>query len=78
MPSESLNTLRDLMIEQTRDLYNAETQYRAILPSMLSSATDEELRKELTDISELVDANISWIEHACTHLNVEPAKPCAA
>ena len=72
MPSSSLNTLKDLLIEQTRDLYNAETQYRSILPSMLSSATDEELRKELVDISELVDANLSWLEHACTHMNVEP------
>jgi ferritin-like metal-binding protein YciE len=74
MPSaSSLNTLKDLLIEQTRDLYNAETQYRAMLPAMLSSATDEELRKEITDITELVDANLSWLEHACTHLNVEPA-----
>lgn len=72
MPSSFLNTLKDLLIEQTRDLHNAETQYRAILPSLLSSATDEELRKEITDITELVDANISWLEHACTHLNVEP------
>ncbi len=69
----SLNTLKDLLIEQTRDLYNAETQYRAMLPAMLSSATDEELRKELTDIAEQVDANISWLEHACTHMNVDPA-----
>jgi ferritin-like metal-binding protein YciE len=68
----SLHTLKDLLIEQIRDLYNAESQYRAILPSMLSSATDEELRKELQEICDQVDANISWIEQACIHLNVEP------
>jgi ferritin-like metal-binding protein YciE len=73
MPSTSLNTLRDLLVEHTRDLYNAETQYRAIIPALLESATDQELRKEITDITELVDANISWLEHACTHLNVEPS-----
>ncbi len=72
MASTSLNSLKDLLIEQTRDLHNAETQYRGILPTMLESATDEELRKELSDMVELTDANISWLEHACTHLNVEP------
>jgi ferritin-like metal-binding protein YciE len=73
MSSSSLNTLKDLLVEQTRDLYNAESQYRSILPSMLASATDEELRKELTEIVDLVEANISWLEHACTHLNVDPS-----
>jgi ferritin-like metal-binding protein YciE len=72
MASPSLNTLRDLLVEHVRDLHSAETQYRAILPALLDSATDEELRKEIAAITELVDANISWIEHACTHLNVEP------
>ena len=67
-----LHTLKDLLIELTRDLYNAESQYRAILPSLVTSATDEELHKELEQISEQVGANISWLEHAATHLDITP------
>ena len=67
-----LHTLKDLLIELTRDLYNAESQYRAILPSLVTSATDEELLKELQQISEQVEANISWLEHAATFLDVTP------
>ena len=69
----ALHTLKDLLIEQLRDLYNAETQYQAILPSMLSSAADGELRDALGGVIEQVDANLSWPNQACSLLAIEPS-----
>jgi ferritin-like metal-binding protein YciE len=39
-----LNSLRDLLIEQLRDLYDAETQLISALPKMAEAATSRELK----------------------------------
>jgi len=40
-----LQTLRDLFVEQLRDLYSAETQLVEALPAMAAAATHDELRQ---------------------------------
>ena len=40
-----LQTLRDLLVEQLRDLYSAETQLVEALPSMAAAASHDELRQ---------------------------------
>lgn len=40
-----LQTLRDLLVEQLRDLYSAETQLVEALPAMAAAASHEELRQ---------------------------------
>jgi ferritin-like metal-binding protein YciE len=39
-----LNSLRDLFIEELRDLYSAETQLVSALPKMVEAATSRELK----------------------------------
>src|ERR1700738_4392275 len=39
-----LNSLRDLLVEELRDLYNAETQLVDALPKMAEAATSHELK----------------------------------
>jgi ferritin-like metal-binding protein YciE len=39
-----LNTLRDLLIEELRDLYSAETQLVSALPKMAEAASSTELK----------------------------------
>jgi ferritin-like metal-binding protein YciE len=40
-----LQTLRDLLVEQLRDLYSAETQLVQALPTMAAAASHDELRQ---------------------------------
>src|ERR1700738_3625622 len=39
-----LNSLRDLLVEELRDLYSAETQLVSALPKMVEAATSRELK----------------------------------
>jgi ferritin-like metal-binding protein YciE len=42
-------SLRDLFVEELKDLYNAETQLTKALPKMAKAAQNEELRRALED-----------------------------
>lgn len=42
---EKMNTLKDLYIEQLRDLYSAETQMLEVLPKMADAASDAGLKE---------------------------------
>jgi ferritin-like metal-binding protein YciE len=44
-----LETLRDLMIEQMQDVYDAENQLIEALPKMADAATSRQLKKAFTD-----------------------------
>jgi ferritin-like metal-binding protein YciE len=44
-----LNNLKDLYIEELRDIYNAEQQIIKALPKVIDEATSEELRSALED-----------------------------
>jgi ferritin-like metal-binding protein YciE len=48
LTSLKLNSLRDLFIEELRDLYSAETQLVKALPKMAEAATDEHLKHAIT------------------------------
>lgn len=49
LTSLKLNSLRDLFIEELRDLYSAETQLVKALPKMAHAATDTHLKQAFTD-----------------------------
>lgn len=66
-----LRNLQDLLVEQTRDLYDAELQYQNLLPSMLATASDADLRQELQSIGWDVEENLLALQRACTLLEVE-------
>jgi ferritin-like metal-binding protein YciE len=44
-----VESLRDLYLEQLKDLYNAEHQLTKALPKMAKAASSEELRAAFTD-----------------------------
>ncbi|BET67334.1 ferritin-like domain-containing protein [Opitutales bacterium ASA1] len=69
----SLNTLKDLLSHQLRDLYNADKQYLDILPAMCSSASDEDLVKQLHQISRDVRDGASKLVEACGLLGIPAA-----
>jgi ferritin-like metal-binding protein YciE len=48
LTSLKLNSLRDLFIEELRDLYSAETQLVKALPKMADAATDEQLKHAIS------------------------------
>lgn len=49
LTSLKLNSLRDLFIEELRDLYSAENQLIKALPKMAAAATDSHLKQAFTD-----------------------------
>jgi ferritin-like metal-binding protein YciE len=68
-----MNSLLELLQEQTRDLYDAEIQYRSKLPDMIDRATHKELRDALLDIMDKTSENIAALEMACERLRVPSA-----
>lgn len=67
-----LFTLSDLLKEQLRDLYDAETQYERLLPNLIKSATSSQLRKHLEAIALHTRENISHLAFICGLLGVPP------
>ncbi|HEY4301893.1 MAG TPA: ferritin-like domain-containing protein [Candidatus Didemnitutus sp.] len=45
----SLNSLRDLLVDEVKDIYSAETQILRALPKMAVAASNPALRSSLTD-----------------------------
>jgi ferritin-like metal-binding protein YciE len=71
-------TLRTLMIEEIRDLYNAERQLTKALPKLAKAATSEELRTLLEAHLQETEAQIQRLDQVFEHLNERPrGKHCA-
>lgn len=71
--------LADLLHDQLRDLYDAEVQYRRLLPGMIECATHLRLRDFLITAEEDAGDALSSLEEACTLLGVSPeGVECAA
>jgi len=68
-----MNSLTELLQEQTRDLYDAEIQYRSKLPDMIDRATHGGLREALLDIMDQTAENVAALETACQTLGVPPS-----
>jgi ferritin-like metal-binding protein YciE len=57
-----LNSLRDLLLEELRDLYSAETQLIDALPKMAEAATSHELKSAFKHHLEETRRNVSRLE----------------
>ena len=57
-----LNSLRDLLIEELRDLYNAETQLVSALPKMAEAASSGELKAAFEHHFEETRGHVSRLE----------------
>src|SRR5260370_36448526 len=57
-----LNSMRDLLVEELRDLYNAETQLVDALPKMAEAATSHELKSAFEHHLEETREHVSRLE----------------
>jgi len=74
-----LESLRDVITDGLKDLYNAENQLVKALPKMAKGAGSEELRNALTEHLEQTKNHVSRIEEACRIMNITPkGKTCHA
>lgn len=69
----ALKTLRDLLVEELRDLHNAENQLIKALPKMAKAATNEELREGFQEHLEQTREHVDRLER-CFKLLGEKAR----
>ncbi len=69
-PSKRLFTLQDLLEEQLRDLWDAESSYAEYLPAMIQGASSAELQDLLRQCLEAAVENKSQLQIACGLLEV--------
>jgi ferritin-like metal-binding protein YciE len=71
--------LRDVMLEELRDLYSAENQLTKALPKMAKAAEDEELKQAFTDHLEETKGQVERLKQIFTLLEEKPTgKHCKA
>jgi len=76
MPPENLH---ELLVEELKDLYSAETQLVKALPRMAKKAQDMELRTAFQSHLSQTEEHVSRIERVCGLLDAKPrGKKCAA
>jgi ferritin-like metal-binding protein YciE len=74
-----IETLDELLIEEIKDLYDAEKQLTKALPKLAKAASNPELKAAFTEHLEQTKGHVSRLEQVFEHLGVKPkGKPCAA
>jgi ferritin-like metal-binding protein YciE len=74
-----VDTLDALLIEELRDLYDAEKQLTTALPKMAKAANDSELKQGFEEHLEQTKGHVARLEQAFELLEVKPrGKSCAA
>ncbi|MFB6249335.1 MAG: ferritin-like domain-containing protein [Salinibacter sp.] len=68
-----ISKLEDLLVEQLRDLYNAESQVQLALERWSEAADAEELRQLFGDRIEQASRHINRVQEICNALGVSPA-----
>ena len=73
-----VNTLRDALVEEIKDLYNAEKQLTKALPKLAKAATSDELREAFESHLEETENQITRLERVFELLDEKPrGKHCA-
>lgn len=74
-----LTSLKDLLIDELKDLYSAETQLIKALPKMAEAASNEELKTGFTEHLEQTREHVTRLEEALKLLGDTPkGKTCKA
>lgn len=74
-----LNSMKDLLIEEIKDLYSAENQLLKALPRMAKAATDETLKAAFEQHLEETREHVKRLEKVASELDESPkGKKCAA
>src|SRR5829696_3675442 len=72
------NNLREALVDEIRDLYNAEKQLTKALPKMAKGATSEELREAFESHLEETEGQVTRLERVFELLEEKPrGKHCA-
>ncbi len=74
-----MNTLKELLIDELQDLYDAENRLVTALPKMAKAAGNPELREEFAGHLEQTRGHVNRLERAFELLSAQPArKTCPA
>jgi ferritin-like metal-binding protein YciE len=72
-----MENLRELLIEELKDLYSAEKQIVKALPKIIRGAASDSLRAAITEHLEVTKGQVTRLEEAFGHLEQRPkAKHC--
>lgn len=76
---KKLSSLHELLVDQLKDLYNAEKQITKALPKMIKKANSEELKQAFTDHLEETEDQIARLEEVFQELGMDAkGKKCEA
>lgn len=70
--SMDLNSLRDLFIDELRDLYDAENQITEALPKLIEKTTYPQLKSALQEHLQVTRGQIRRLEQIFSRLNEKP------
>jgi ferritin-like metal-binding protein YciE len=74
MPMESLH---DLLTDELKDMFSAETQLTKALPKMAKAATNPELKRAFQDHLKQTEEHVRRVERICNNLEMKPrGKKC--
>ena len=74
----SIDSMNELLVDQLKDLYDAEKRLTKAIPKMAKKATNDQLRAALEDHLQETEQQVARLEEAFEHLGESPkAKPCA-
>src|SRR5437868_7025462 len=72
-----LDTLKDLYVDEIKDLYSAEKQLVRALPKMAKAAKDKQLQQAFRNHLKETEQHVSRLEQICQELGVSPrGKKC--
>jgi ferritin-like metal-binding protein YciE len=73
-----MNTVKDLLVDEIKDLYSAEKQLTKALPKMAKGSTDPALRTALTEHLKETEGQVTRLEEAAGILQTKPTgKKCS-
>ena len=74
----SIDSLKELLVEQLKDIYDAEKRLTKAIPKLAKKATNDQLRTALTEHLEETEQQVARLEEAFEHLGeTAKGKPCA-
>jgi ferritin-like metal-binding protein YciE len=74
-----MQEIRELLVEEMEDLYDAEKQLVKALPKMAKAASNQELSQAFTSHLQETEGHVKRLEQAFELLGQKPkSKPCAA
>jgi len=74
----SIDSMNALLVDELRDIYDAEKRLTKAIPKLAKKATNDELRSALQEHLEETEQQVQRLEQAFEHLGERAkAKPCA-